>query len=243
MIEEADFGNSGEGDETLGKLEIGFAGLGVARRMVVRHHDGDRAPLKRLLKYVACKSRSGIRRAAGDPQRLADGAVLVVQQKRVEVLFVVARREDGLEHFVGVIRICHLLRAEFVRGESAPAASHLEGGGEFKALDVAESLDRAVGMGLVPILDALLQGAPVAGDERLHGAERLDKAAREFNDVQSVNAGLEENGYKSLVWDERRVCGPFHQFARHQFAAASTEVVSVNLRHYHYPILVLCSCE
>ena len=51
--------------------------------------------------------------------------------------------------------------------------------GEFKTLDVAESPDRAVGMSLVPVLDAFFQRAPVAGDERLHGAKRLDKAARE----------------------------------------------------------------
>ena len=235
MVEESYLRDLGEGDEPLGELAVCPAGLGVARRMVVRDHDGHRAPLERLLEYVAGEGRSGVRRAARDSQRLADGAVLVVQQECVEILLVVARREDGLEHFIGDIWIGHLLRAEFVGRETAPATSHFKRGREFKALDVAETLDRAVRMGLVPVLDALFQGAPVAGDERLHGTERLDEAAREFDDVQSVNAGLEENGDKSLVWDERRVCGPFHQFARHEFAAALVKVVLVGLFHC-YPV-------
>ena len=82
-------------------------------------------------------------------------------------------------------------------------------------------------MGFVPALDALLQSAPIGGDERLHGTERLNEAAREFDDVQPVGARLEKNGDKSLVWDERRVCGPFHQLARHQFSAALVKVVLV----------------
>ena len=105
--------------------------------MVVCHHDGDRAPFERLLEHVAGEGRSGVRRAARDPQRLADGAVLVVQQKRVKVLFVVARREDGLE----------------------------------------------------------------------------------------------ENSDKSLIWDERRIYGPFHQLAWHQFAAALVEVALPHIFH------------
>ena len=183
--------------------------------MVVRDHDGHRAPFERLLEYVAGEGRDGVRGAARDSQRLADGAVLVVQQECVEILLVVARREDGLEHFVGGVWIGYLLRAEFVGSETAPATSHLKRGGEFKALDVAESLDRSVGMRFVPVLDAFFKRAPVTGNERLHGAERLYEAARKFDDVQSVNASLEENGDKSLVWDERRVCGPFHQLTRH----------------------------
>ena len=114
MVEEPYLRDFGEGGEPLGELEVGFAGLGVARRMVVCDHDGHRTPLERLLEYVAGKGRSGIRRTARDSQRLADGAVLVVQQERVEVLLIVARREDGLEHFIGDIWIGHLLRAEFV---------------------------------------------------------------------------------------------------------------------------------
>ena len=38
--------------------------------------------------------------------------------------------------------------------------------------------------------------------------------------------GLEENGDKSLVRDECRVYDPFHQFARHEFAAALVKAVS-----------------
>ena len=100
---------------------------------------------------------------------------------------------------------------------------------------MSEPLDGAVGVCCVPVLDARLQGTPVAGDERFHRTKRLDEAAREFDDVQSVNAGLEENGDKSLVWDERRVCGPFHQFARHEFATALVKVVLVGLFHC-YPV-------
>ena len=81
--------------------------------------------------------------AARDPQRLADGAVLVAQQERVEVLLVVARREYGLEHFVGDIWIGHLLRTEFVGSDTAPTASHLESGGELKTHDVATVHRRA----------------------------------------------------------------------------------------------------
>ena len=79
MVEEADFGNLGKFGKPLGELEVGLAGRGVARRMVVRDHDGHRAPLERLFEYVAGERRSGIRRAAGHAQRLADGAVLTVQ--------------------------------------------------------------------------------------------------------------------------------------------------------------------
>ena len=239
MIKKAYLRDLGEGGEPFSEIDVGLAGLGVARRMVVRHHDGDRAPFERLLEHVASEGRSGVSRAARDAERFADGAVLVVQQEGIEVLLVVARHEDGLEHFVGVIWIGHLLRTEFAWSEAAPAASHLEGCGEFEALDMTKSLDRAVGMGLVPVLDALLQRAPVAGDERFHGSERLDEAAREFDDVQSVNAGLEENSDKSLIWDERRICGPFHQLARHQFAAALVEVVLVDLFHCYLTAYII----
>ena len=105
MVKEAYLRDLGEGGEPFGELEVCLAGLGVARRMVVRDHDGHRAPLERLLEYVAGEGRSGVRRAARDSQRLADGAVLVVQQECVEILLVVARREDGLEHFIGGIWI------------------------------------------------------------------------------------------------------------------------------------------
>ncbi len=91
MVEKAYFRDLGESDEPFCELDVGLAGLGVARRMVVRDHNGHRAPLERLFEYVAGKGRSGVRRAARDPQRLADGAVLIVQQERIEVLLVVAR--------------------------------------------------------------------------------------------------------------------------------------------------------
>ena len=48
--------------------------------------------------------------------------------------------------------------------------------------------------------------------------------------------GLEENGDKCFVWDERRVCRPFHQFARHEFAAALSKVVFRCGSHIGYPI-------
>ena len=48
--------------------------------------------------------------------------------------------------------------------------------------------------------------------------------------------GLEENGDKSLVRDECRVCDPFHQFARHEFATALSKVVFRCGSHIGYPI-------
>ena len=52
MVEELDLGDFAELDEAAGKIEVGFAGLEVAGRVVVRDHDGVCAPLERAVFYV-----------------------------------------------------------------------------------------------------------------------------------------------------------------------------------------------
>ena len=62
VVEKAHLSNLGEGDKPFGEREIRLAGHGIAGWMVVRNHNGDRAPPNRLLEDVAGKSRGGIRR-------------------------------------------------------------------------------------------------------------------------------------------------------------------------------------
>ena len=64
MVEEVDLRDFAKLDEAAGEVEIGFAWFEIAGGMVVRDHDGMRAPFERFLEDITRESQRRIGRVA-----------------------------------------------------------------------------------------------------------------------------------------------------------------------------------
>ena len=100
MILERDVGKATKFDEPSGEVEIGLAGRRITGRMIVGDHERVCAPLQRLFEYVTGEGRSKVMCATCQPDGFADRAALGIEQEDKQLLLLVPRREDGLEHLV-----------------------------------------------------------------------------------------------------------------------------------------------